>query len=190
MKRQRGLIVAIALGLLAGELRAHAEPTSESITDPFKIANIKVEPMGLLYGIFGGEVSFRLTDKWSLGGSYQWFQYVTSGHTTTAQQYGGSVNWFALGRKPGGGGPYVRGFFQLLPVEVTTVANDRTVTNDLLGAILGYQWMWSNGLNTNLGAGVTFQHALATQTASATFQLGAVVNQLEPTFEWTIGWAF
>src|SRR5437764_1230947 len=124
--------------LAATALPARADSSSERDIDPFRIVNVKIEPLALLYGIFGGEVNFRLADRWALGGALTWFEYSTSGRILTARQYGLSASYYLNGRS--GDGVYLRPIAQILPITIqdrTGLTGTTTVSNDLLGMIVG-----------------------------------------------------
>jgi hypothetical protein len=182
--------------LLVAPLSARAFVPYED-GDPYTILNGHVQPLGLIYGIFGADLGVRLAHNLEVGGSFSWFEAETSTQLTTVREFGITLTYFFFGRSRSGGW-FVRPGFYYIPQtteDKSGLTGTQTTSFYAGGFLVGKEWMWRNGLNTRVGFGLSYQRqpeAESVELDGTTFHqdVSPAQNGLRPLLEWSVGWAF
>jgi len=172
---------------------AEAPPDPDDVRYPRKSAGVFINPLGLLFGVFGAEVDFRVADFMTLnvGGSYYRRSVTLLDANTTTNAYGGDfgAQFFPFGRAFNQLYVYPRVSYSRASATRTQPGfADASADSSLLGvgATVGYQWVWNPGFSLRLGAGMAYFTALAKDEASTVeISLAGVLPQLDASLGWT-----
>jgi len=118
--------------------------------------NIRVSPLGLIFGSYDLNVDFPMAANYSLGAYGQYINMKIGDVTAKGMGIGARIN-FALN------GPlYTDGFylgpmlqFQKLKIDGTLLLSPVKIdaTSTMIGVIVGYGWYWPSGFNVMFGVG-------------------------------------
>lgn len=151
-----------------------------------RIVNIRVQPMALLFGIFGLNADFTLAKRFDLGPNFQWYGSAASGHWVIAKQYGISGTFYAWWTETGRF--YIRPSAAFIPVLTLLGSRTFTANNYSVDAVVGYQWLWRPGFNIGFGVGLVYHDV--PPGAPSVAALSTPVSELQPELEWSLGWQF
>lgn len=160
------------------------------LSQPTKGINVRVNPLGLLLGAISADVDFKIGDKFTIGPSMSYYSASIFNTKLTGAGIGARGNYYVTGDA-------MTDSFILGPqlgmslFSVSSGTSKATATGFYVGAIGGYQWVWENGFNVNLGLGANYY----SQAASALANDGTTLSVpgfhgFGPTGELTIGWLF
>lgn len=197
VKSGKSALVALSLAISSvafadvAPVVSEMSSTSTASSYELKRVNITVSPLGFIIGSFGGGVDFGVSDRITLGayGSY------LSRNIADVYVQGGDVGARARFYLTG---PRLSSGWYLSPsVGYTTVsigAGRRSISVDGPEAkgIIGYQWVFDNGINIALGAGLTYR-ALTPKTVSQDGQQRKLISSLNGigfASEVSLGFAF
>lgn len=189
------LIVIVSLCLIpsvgygAARKPASVPQTTEAVPLQHTI-NVRVNPLGLLIGALSGDVDFAVTKKFTIGPSISYYSATIFDTSLTGYGLGARANVYLTGDAMTDSWILGPG----LGLSINSVSSGESKASSVgfyVGSILGYQWVWTSGLNINLGLGANYY----TQSASAKGSDGIEISVpgyhgLGPTGELTVGWAF
>lgn len=161
--------------------------------ETLKRFDFRVQPLGLLFGIFGIAVDIGVSDYWAAGISLSQDTPRNGASQLTAWEYGAYGTVFLNGKRFTNSW-FVRPGFYLTPITETTASGaQHTLNNYSVAAIVGHQWVLHEGLNTTFGVGLEMH-----QTGSSNFfrsGSGGITNpttpgnEIQPVMELSVGWA-
>ena len=179
---------------------------AHAVTDaggsPYR-TNIRINPITLFMGVFNVDADFVVSDAFTLGPSIGILQGSTELTNNTVQisawTFGARLNYFFSGDAFMGGW-YAAPSFSLVPVSITEVVTSVRFSASQLsfapGILIGYQFMWSGGINFNFGFGATYY---STPSKFTTKMDGSVSTKTTttpsfagvfPQVDLSFGWAF
>lgn len=114
--------------------------------------NVQVYIPSLLFGVFSGDVSVKVSDKLSLGPQMSSFSYgkykgysagLTANYALSGNDVFGDRIWLL--------NPHIGYAYD-------NVFNSNSAKKGAItcGANLVYQWMWESGINTRVGVGINY----------------------------------
>lgn len=125
---------------------------------------INVHPVGLFVGSLAGEFGFSFAEKWALGlmGSFAQERWLGEGYD--GMSYGLSGYHYFTGFASDSiylKGGFERGHIDMEKRNADTEGGDvrGTINYNQVKLLAGYHWIWSNGINLNLGGGFNFMTA-------------------------------
>ena len=160
---------------------------AESIVEPIlHRVNFQIEPLAVMYGIFGAEVQIGVLKAFTLGTRFNLFRddTITGSRARSDLEFGlnGTYNFSGSRFKPGV--VFEAGFFFLDTIS-EPITNPLSARPEFftygrrLVSTLSYLWAWPNSFNLQLGFGGSFDLAPLTGTT----------NFLEPIVVWKLGFA-
>lgn len=181
----------------------YTEPTYPSSDPSDQLYNIRINPLGLLLGEIGADIDFGISESVTLGPSVSYLKASAtddSGNsvTATAAAFGLRANFY-LSNKRFHDGWYLAPSAYYIPLTVSDTISGSSYSATLhmleVEALCGYQWVWKNGFNMTLGAGVGYYSASSSVTitnssggtSAATIPIFAGVV---PAAEFGLGWVF
>lgn len=188
--------LAIACGLVfAKQNRRTLASTSETQINqneviPDRTINFRVDPLGLLLGTVTGNVDFAITKHITVGPTASYFSASMLGTSLSGFGIGARANIYLSGDAISSGwlvGPSV-GYSSF---GVSAPGLSGSTGGFYVGAVAGYQWVWKNGLNLDVGLGANYY----SQGGSITAQDGSTVldvpffHGITPTAEVSLGFA-
>jgi hypothetical protein len=201
--------IAVLLGLLFLNSAAFADATSVTSASQTDIAataltepdparfDVRVQPVGLLYGIWGADLDVGVGDYWALGGSVSEFTTNESGnHNGLSDIYAwefGIYGTIFINGKRFTNAWFVRPGLYFTPVsENSQTVGTHTLSNISLATIVGHQWVLHGHLNATFGLGLEI-HQIG---SSSYFRngTGGITNptssgsEVQPVMELSVGW--
>lgn len=141
------------------------KPASENAEPAPRYVNLRINPIALVAGIYGGEVQVGFLPRWlAIGASISYFQNTTATNTRTTYiyEYAAVASFYLTGQRFRGGWLIQPGY-HYLPVNTVqhSTATGRTGGADLtiptynyaITTTGGYEWAWVSGVNMHLGFG-------------------------------------
>jgi len=119
---------------------------------------IEVLPIAMIYGIFGGDLGFRLTSKWSLHGSGQWGQNTTGKTERTITEFMANGQYHLNSEFGSSGWSVAAGAGAIRSVR-RAVTSERT----LFETNMIYDWIGGSWFLASLGFGLVYQDGSDTQ---------------------------
>lgn len=192
-------IIAALFLLTAAALAAELPPENTSAVSSetptvAKRWGVRLSPMDLFFGIYGGDAHYSIGPSWDLGVSANWFRvnHTATGLTqTNAWQFGPSLIYYP-GHTHSEDGIYIHGSLDFLPITVTTRDVPAHYFSWATGLLVGYGWINRWSMTFNLGAGVTFYND---DPAYKETNFGTLGNNnshqgIQGAGEFTVGWLF
>ncbi len=151
---------------------------------PLRYVNVRIKPLGLVSGVYGGELQVGFLPRWfALGASIDYFQGspANNSRTTNVYEYGLLASIYFLGGERFHGGWLLQPGFRYVPVNTTQNLKDSTLTtptyNYALTLSADYEWAWDSGLNILIGAGLAASPSQSTRLVEplAVWQLGFAI---------------
>jgi hypothetical protein len=194
--------IAVVLGLMFLSASALADATSvtsqpETTESPLKRFDLRVQPVGLLYGIWGIDLDVGVGDYWAVGTSVSEFTVSENGgRTGLSDLYAwefGLFGTFFLDGKRFTNSWFLRPGLYFTPItENSRSVGTHTLSNVSLATIIGHQWILHGNLNATFGAGIEIH-----QTGSSDYfrnGAGGITNptssssEVQPVMELSVGW--
>ena len=174
------------------------EPARSADVDAFrfpgKSVGVFVSPLGLLFGVVGAELDFKLASFATLnvGGSYLHRTARASDYATTTDAFSGELGAQFY--------PFGRAFHQLYiyprvsygrasAVETGPRSLDASAVSTVLGAgaTVGYQWTYDSGFSLRLGGGAMYFSAVGRDDGST---VEIALSGVLPAIDASLGWTF
>jgi len=192
MKRLLGW--AIGTGLFFFAVTGNAAPAKLSNQSQTTLhdrgMNVRVNPLGLLVGTLSGDFDIKVSDRITIGPSLSYFSASMLFTKLTGFGIGARANIYLTGDAMTSSwilGPGI-GFSAF---SVDTGFEKGSSSGLYLGTVVGYQWVFGNGLNINLGAGANYYTQGSTVVADNGTQIDVpFFHGIAPSGEVTIGYAF
>jgi hypothetical protein len=158
-------------------------PTSKSIS-------IEVNPFSLLLGEVSGNVNIALGRKITFGPYGSFFSYKIGDGGWSGFGFGARANIYLTGDAisdswyfgPGAG------------YKSITLGSDSlgsiTVSGLAIYGLIGYHWVWNNGINLRLGGGASYSSIAAKTSASNGSSITVPGSGLLGALEFSFGFAF
>ncbi len=195
------MTIALLLTLAAAQANANTQNLAAvqppAHPAPLRSVNFRVNPVGLLFGVWGGDVEFGLLKRLTLGPSAAVLKGLTGATDSTYYQFGAIATVY-LASERFTDSVLVRMSGYYIPISIARQSAGTVFTGVLptasFGVSGGYEWMFSNGININLAAGVAYYltsprlETRAADGAAQTFTTGEVQG-FQPTLEISVGWA-
>lgn len=157
-----------------------------------KLVGLRVNLLPLVAGFlvgksgiysFGTEV--RIIDELSAGPNIAFANLKIDGKTVSTFSYGARVNWYMSGKAVGRGW-YLSPYFTIVPLKASSVVNqsgfdvpvEAKYSASIVGATVGYQWMWDFGMTFNVGLGAFHMNMPTSLTLTGTDPLGNPASQV------------
>lgn len=148
------------------------------------MGNIRVNPLGLLFGSFNVGADFAVSDQFTLGGGGS-YSSLSSG-STKASAFGIEARAQYFFDKVFTDDWYLAPFFAYSSgTGEDGINSDIDVTVTSFGAAIGYMWIWDN-FNIQFGGGLQSLSIDADSNATNFTSLDGVL----PYLEFTLGYAF
>jgi hypothetical protein len=171
------------LVLLASVLSA----TSHAATD--RTMNVRVDPLKIISGDIGADADFKVGDRFTIGPSVSSLSATVIFTELTGFNVGARGNWYMSGDALESSwylGPNI-GYSSM---TVTEGGSEGSTGGLSMGTLVGYQWVWNNGMNLNLGGGANYNTApdevqAGNRTLTVPFYSG-----FKPQAEVSLGYAF
>jgi hypothetical protein len=130
-------------------------PSTEDLGSKF--LNLRIKPLGLVFGVFGGELQVALAPWLAMGASIDWYENTTTNATRTvdAYEYELLASIYLTGARFHGGWVVQPGY-HYAPTD-TSSSNVKNVAHTYdyyLTATIGREWAWQSGFNCHLAIGV------------------------------------
>jgi hypothetical protein len=177
-----------------GAIPAESAPDPYDVRYPKKSAGVFVNPLGLVFGVFGAEVDFKLAEVATInvGGSYYRRSISILDSTTTTNAFGGDLGaqFFPLGRAFNQLYVYPRvSYARASATRTEPGIADMSANSSVLGvgATVGYQWTYNPGFSLRLGAGMMYYSALAKDDNST---VEIALSGVFPAIDASLGWTF
>lgn len=192
MRLSRGVAVWLALACFSAHA-APAAPTLQSEADtevPSRSVNVRVNPLGLLIGAISADVDIKAGQKLTIGPT---LSYMSASFLTTKLSgfgVGVRANYYLSGDAMSDSwiiGPSAG----LAIFSVNAGGESASSTGIYVGAIVGRQWVFSNGLNINVGLGMNWYSQGASVKTAGGFEMEVpFFHGIAPAGEITLGYAF
>lgn len=162
---------------------------SENVSSD-KTFNVRVNPLGLAIGSLSAEGDFRLSDKWTLGPSISHYSADFLFTSLSGWGFGARSNYYLTGNVFEDSW-IVGTSVGLSTVSVTLGADKASGVGLFLQSVLGYQWVWTSGLNLQLALGGSWY----SQGSELRADNGTVIDVpfyhgIKPAAELTVGYVF
>jgi hypothetical protein len=146
---------------------------------PVRNANVRVNPLGIAFGVVNATLDLGAGDNFTVGPSAAFMTRSANGITATGFGIGIGSNIFL-------GHPRFTDSWILAPEVGYAYASGggNSASGTELGLSIDYGWFWSSGFNLALGAGIEYVSLDYSQLG-----LGSVSGLL-PSLTLTIGYAF
>ena len=172
MKRSPSVLLVLWIVAFGSSALAQGRSTIESgaeATHSNKVVNLRVSPLSVLLGVAAANFQVAVHERVSVGlsGAYLFDQQplrsaLESSSTREVDEFDFAFSEYGLRVDVGLSNSimadtwYLSSVLRSITVEVQDRIIDQTASANVLGAgaILGYQWVWSQ-VNLNLGAGFT-----------------------------------
>lgn len=180
---------AAAAAQSASSPRVEPKPTHE--------LNFRVNPVGLLFGVWGADIELGLSRQITLGPSAGVLKGLRGATDSTYYQFG-LVATYYLSNTRFTDSFLVRLSGYYIPITIARQSAGTVFSGTLptksFGLTGGYEWIFDNGLNVNLGAGAAYYVAspvLETRAADGSTQTITMpeVQGFQPVLEISVGWA-
>ena len=197
--KQRQFILGLGVALLLKSSIGYTAPKKTPVentsvetraTEPGKSINVRVNPLGLLLGAISADVDFKISDKFTIGPTMSYYSASILGTKLSGFGIGARGNYYLTGDA-------MTDSFILGPqlgmslFSVSSGNSKASSTGFYVGAIGGYQWVWQNGFNVNLGLGANYYSQAASAKASDGTSISVPgFHGFGPTGELTVGWVF
>lgn len=122
-------------------------------------AEILVNPIGLIFGLFNAEVGVGLTDNLSVNMNGSYWSLGVNDVDVTAYGGGAGVQWFFTGQLYDGW--FIYPSLQFARARATSGEQSAQATAFGMTALAGYQWDWKP-FTLRLGGGFTYFSGTAT----------------------------
>lgn len=151
-----------------------------------KTLNIRLNPVGLLYGVSSLGVDFTLSERFTLGPQVAFYELEDGNNDADVLSYGARGQFFF--DQVYTDSWYLAGTLDFVNAETenSTTFEEDDVTGFSTSLLLGYMWMWDT-VNMQLGAGL--QNTELDDATAATIDT-ASISGLEPVAEFNFGLAF
>lgn len=152
-----------------------------------KTVNVRVNPLGLLFGVTNAGIDVALTNHFTLGVEGQFFEIKSGSTEAQSSSYGARAQYFFTEALADSW--YLAGFYNIVSAEAeNTLTNESaSVDGSVVGGVFGYMWMWSN-FNIQLGFG--YQSITIEESTTASSIDFDALNTSLPVIEFNLGWAF
>lgn len=197
-------IFILAAAIFSASTFAHAavsaqSEASESSSGPYRRwLNIRINPQGLLYDVWGASVEVRLSDHLALGPNINYFKGTSNRNDFDVFQYGVALSWY-FGGICFDNSWYLRAGPGAISVPFTRLQNGQTYYGTyhafLFRASSGRNWAIWEGLNAGFGAGFSAPFGsptldLKTADGESITRSAPVLNHVVPYLELNVAWAF
>lgn len=177
-----------SLNLFAQEL---SEAQLSPSTRPW---GVRLEPMNLFFGVYGGDIHYSFAPSWDVGVSANWFHSnhsATGASATNVWQLGPSAIYYP-GHTHDDDGVYLHGCLNYLPVTITTRDTATDYTNWITSILVGYGWVNRWHMTIDLGLGLTYYHEDQNYKNTTLGTLGDNNTHcgVQPSGEFSVGWLF
>ena len=149
---------------------------SAAAPETSRAVNFRVNPMGLLFGVYGADAEFGLFKQITLGPSFAVLRGLTGATDSTYYQFGAVATYYLAGKRFTDSA-LVRLAGYYIPIIIARQSSGTVykgvLPTEAFGITGGYEWMFHNGINLNLGAGVAYYLAapiLETRAADSSTQ--------------------
>lgn len=172
-------------GFAKGEKAAPAAASSSSSQGSDKFMNIRVNPLGLVFGLINADIDFKVADAITVGPSLMFWSLAG----ITAFGGGARGNYYFNGQA------FTDSFYLGAHAEYALVTYKTSLGNSSAGvfgagALAGYHWVWDGGFNIMLGGGIGYYAGSSTVTINGQTASVTGLNGVSPALEFTLGWAF
>ncbi|MCM2322987.1 MAG: DUF3575 domain-containing protein, partial [Oligoflexia bacterium] len=148
-------IAILGFATVASAAQPAAAPVAAPMTTGMKDYNVRVNPLGLLFGSANAALDIGVSDSITVGPMASLMSATTTVGTTTTKTtifgVGAGVNFF-LGQNRFTDAWVFSPFAQYISASVDSESAGALA----VGADMGYQWFWENGVNLGLGLGVGY----------------------------------
>ncbi len=168
--------------LLVSLLAQGSENENQTAAAESHFLNIKTAPLGLLFGVYGLDLEFKIKDSWSFGPSVSTLTVSNTARKVFIYQAGiGPVFYLDSSYLEDGWALGVPVYFIHVVSQNKSSSNNKTSTANLLGigAYLAYRWHFPHGINTDLGLGLSYFGSNSPENE---------LRSLQPIIIWSIGW--
>ncbi len=149
-------------------------------------ANIRLNPVGLLFGVANLGADFAVNENFTLGGNVSYWNLDVG--SSEADVFGYGVRGQLFFDEVFTDSWYAAASVSLSQARArnTNSGNEASVDGFTISGIIGYMWIWDN-FNMQLGGGV--QIINLDETANSDIDFAGLGGTL-PTIEYSLGWAF
>ncbi len=177
---------AMAANKGAAAPAAPAAPAAAASGGTEKSMNVRVNPLGLLFGSVNGKLDMKMNTNWTVGlyGSYASYSLLS----ITTKSYGVGVGATYYFNKAFEDSWVVEPFVAYNRTSVTTT-DTASLNGFVLGSDFGYQWNWAGGFNITLGLGVAYTLVDSTVTIGGT-SVSVGGSGIGPSATFALGYAF
>lgn len=179
----------LGISLLAVLCSTYSFAATAESTGPDKDLNIRVNPLGFIFGAANVQFDIGISDSFTLGPSLSYASVKATSTTTvngtTTSSSSVSSSAFGVGARANlflGHSRFTDGWYLGPEVGFASAKAGSTSASGLsVGAVVGYGWFWEKGFNIMFGLGVQY-----ISVDTAVFSVGGVL----PAGEFTLGYAF
>lgn len=152
--------------------------------------NVRVNPLGLAFGIIGAEVDFKVGESMTVGPSLGILSTSLGTTSLNAYQIGARANFYLSGPAISDGW-FAAPYASFLPMTIKSGNASASWSSFSAGALFGYQWVWESGFNMDVGLGASYYSTASSVTADDGSSLSVPgFSGILPAFEWSVGYAF
>ena len=147
--------------------------------------NVRVNPLGLLIGLFNADIDFKVTDTVTVGPQLSYLNWSLGSTSVKAYGIGARANFYLSG-------PVFTDGWYAAPAVAMAFASAKNSTDSAsysavnVSGLFGYQWVWASGFNINLGFGASYSARPSSVDGIDISGLSAVT----PAIEFTLGKTF
>jgi len=197
------LFLSMALADENANPQKHAAPAENDEQTSDGVANLQINPLGLIFGELDMNLDFGVTSSITVGPTFSALNAsVDDGQGDVVSiksiSYGVRSN-FCLSGTRFRDSWYLSPAFYYMPATVNQTVSGDSFSATLhifeLRALVGYQWVWNSGFNIKLGGGIAYYsvgNSVVVTNSAGTSQTAQVptFSGLMPALEFGLGWVF